>query len=132
MKLAAITACALVGLTVAQSVHSIPTTQVRLVGEIPAEWWTYVELEALNGAPVNSYTVPQGHYFVVTRTDYCGDVRANGQPVARILEVVDGGRAFAYNAAGDTRVSFSSGTILENYYSGNFTTRLWGYLEPVR
>lgn len=41
----------------------IPTTEVRLVGNVPADWWTYVSL-----TPTQPFTVPPDRHFVVTLT----------------------------------------------------------------
>lgn len=118
MKLAAITALALVGLAVGQTIRPIPTTQVRLVGEVPAEWWTYVEL-----TPSQSFTVPTGHHFVVT--GYQGAiVFVDGQYGGLRLAATQIG------VASNSRVPFAPGTILTTDLSG--TAQLWGYLEPVR
>jgi hypothetical protein len=100
--------------------QSIPVRDVRLIGEIPAEWWTFVQLDA-----GTAYTVPQDRWFVVTAaTD--STLQVDGQVGAGDL-----GPVFypqAQNGNG-TRVSFGPGTLLE-YPIG--VVRLWGYLEPVR
>jgi hypothetical protein len=44
---------------------SIPIHDVRLVGEIPAVWWTSVKLRGLNNPPELTYVVPPDRYLVV-------------------------------------------------------------------
>src|SRR5437867_1728022 len=40
-------------------------TKTLFVGEVPAEWWTYVELRtAPDGTPTDSYTIPVNRHFV--------------------------------------------------------------------
>lgn len=124
---------ALIGLAAAQSpgsVQSIPVRDVRLVGEIPAEWWVFVELENVNGVPVTTYTVPAGHSFVVTQTIGTPWIHADGQPIGPLLGWDTGA---GITALGDTRVPLGPGTLLTNAMpSSSSTSRMWGYLEPLR
>ena len=107
--------------------HPIPIKEVRLVGEIPAEWWTYVVLTSSSGTPAETYTVPQGHWFVVTAaakpfgSGYA--TYADGQSVVEQL------RAVVVEPTNGTRLAFPPGTLLEERMA---RTDLWGYLEPVR
>lgn len=134
--LSVIVGCALAGLSVllvsaAQSpgsVHSIPTTEVRLVGEIPAGWWTYVKL-----VPPQTFTVPTDRSFVVTEVgflDPATSVFADGQDVGEILNGVSNYSNGGTQAGNGTRVAFPPGTLLT--YNGGNSIQLWGYLEPVR
>lgn len=134
MKLAAIAAFALVGLAVAQTIRPIPDTQVRLVGEIPAEWWTYLELETVNGQPLVSFSVPPNQRFVTTHYRLGGsamEVMADGVGAARRLRAVEQN---LYYTGGITRVVFEPGTVLTVHTdtSSSGSASMWGYMEPVR
>lgn len=103
--------------------QSIPTHDVRVVGVIPAEWWTYIDLSGAS----QTYTVPFDRYLVVT-SHYLysggGVVLADGQPTK--LEAVN------YQGSSDrngTRIAFPPGTVLTLSIPGGAT--IWGYLEPV-
>src|SRR5262245_966240 len=89
------------------AMQAIPTKAV-LVGEIPADWWTYVVL-----TPSQSFTVPSGRHFVVTSATLGSSTFADGQLVNTQLAGV----------ADDTRVPFAQGTIL----TADNIVRLWGY-----
>lgn len=104
------------------AVRHLPDTQFRVVGEIPAEWWTYVRLSL----PSQPYTVPSDKRFVVTAVQLpgSGDVLANGASVVPQLQAM----SFGSDNHG-TRVVFDSGAVLEVLAS---TVQFWGYLEPVR
>jgi len=101
------------------TVQSIPIHDVRLVGEVPAEWWTYAEITT-----TQSFTVPAGHYFVVTASGG-QSAFADGRNVGTQLA------ATYYGIGGITRVPFAPGTVLTTNVVGG-TATLWGYLEPVR
>ena len=95
---------------------SIPIHDVRLVGEVPAEWWTYVELRS---NPPQEYTVPLDHYLVVTSALTGGNqLFADGQNINAKLAALSNG----------TRVPILPGTLL----TVSSPVNLWGYLEPVR
>lgn len=103
--------------------HPLPRPEPRLIGEIPAEWWTYVELTSSQ-----SFVVPAHHYFVVTACLLISvDVRANGIAVNALNGV---NQHFASGNGNGTRVSFAPGTVLTEE-AGVYTASLWGYLEPV-
>src|SRR5262245_41911655 len=86
--LAGLVLAALVFLATGAAQAPLPT-RTMFVGEVPAEWWTYVELPL----PGSMYTVPAGHRFVVTNCTtanayYTPRVLADGQEVtARLLGV---------------------------------------------
>jgi hypothetical protein len=96
---------------------SIPIHDVRLVGEIPAEWWTYMQLNSTQP----SYMVPADRYFVVTAWSQSA-VLADEVNTAPMLGVLGAGWG------GLTRVPFPPNTVLTTTSS----SQLWGYLEPVR
>ena len=108
------------------TVRQIPIREVRLVGEIPAGWWTYVELRTdSNGTPTDTYTVPANRYFVVTLCSLSNTslpVFADGQNVNARL---------AYMNNNGTRVPLPPGALL-TAGSINGRAQLWGYLEPAR
>jgi len=117
----------------AGTVHQIPIHDVRLVGEIPAEWWTYVALStAPDGTPIDSYTVPLDRHFVVTSCvgTFVVGVLADGQHVDSLLAAVNQGSGRQGNG---TRVPFPPGTLLTASSGvGPAAVYLWGYLEPLR
>ena len=100
----------------------LPTKTV-FVGEVPAEWWTHVELPN----DLSSFTVPAGRCLVVTASFGGTSLLVNGQNASLLMELLDS--AYGYSSNG-TRVSFAPGTILTSR-SPNLV-RLWGYFEPVR
>lgn len=102
------------------TVRPVPTPEVRLVGEIPAEWWTQVELRTT--PPAQTFTVPANHYFVATFLSGTSALAADGQ-VVQSAALTNGGNG--------TRVPFQSGTEL-TATGGGGPVFLWGYLEPVR
>lgn len=111
----------------------IPTRTV-FVGEVPAEWWTYVELETVLGVHTRTYTVPAGRNFVATAVDVPWRVYADGQPQEpRLLPITSYGGG--PTIANGTRVPFGPGTLLtaaqDNCPSCSVTSRLWGYLAPA-
>lgn len=114
----------------AWSARPLVSTQALLVGEIPADWWRFVQLSTTDGTPIETYTVPANHHFVVT--SYVGgtnaSVLADGQSMDRSLAGVN--QSLGRNGNG-TRVPIPPGTLLT---SSGFTSAiyLWGYLEPVR
>ncbi len=98
--------------------QKLPKEVFHFVGEIPAEWWTYVEI-----TESQSFTVPMGTHFVVTQhRGY--PVYVDGQVVSRLTGVLGG-------TGNGTRVPFAPGTILTVINNGS-PTQLWGYLEPVQ
>lgn len=104
------------------TVHQIPIRDVQLVGEIPAEWWTSVELRGANNPPELTYSVPSDRYFVVTNGSNVADgVFVDGQPTSPLL----------VGLGNDTRVVYQPSALL-TVSDGHGTSRLWGYLEPVR
>ena len=122
--------CALAGLAVVvsgfQSQHpglTMPVREVRLVGEIPAEWWTYVDVQTV-ASGTKTFTVPADRYFVVTRREMSGTLLANGQDVTLAM---NGAAPGEQNPA---PVAFAPGTLLAA--GDTYVARLWGYLEPVR
>ena len=129
MKLAAVATLVLVGLAVGQTIRPIPTTQVRLVGEIPAEWWTYVHLETnSDGSIFSAYIVPADRHFVVTAVYRQGTVRVDGVESSALSRFPS-----SVTAANGTRIVFPPGVTLESYGGGaGSLADLWGYLEPVR
>lgn len=110
----------------AQSVQPIPTKTI-LVGEIPASWWTFVQVTAdQSGVPVQTYTVPADRHFVVTRLLRNGGLRVDGHPLLALDGVENS------IAGNGTRVVLSPGSIIEVFGASSGTGSLWGYLEPVR
>lgn len=106
-------------------------TRTVFVGEVPAEWWTYVELRTdPDGTPTETFTVPLNRHFVVStclRTDHTVEVFADGEDMtAPMVGINNNG----------TRVPFPPGALLtagtRAGYPGNGSVDLWGYLEPVR
>lgn len=129
--LAGLALAALAFLATGAAQTPIPTRTV-LVGEIPAEWWTYVELETVAGVHTKSYTVPAGRHFVVTANDVPWVVHANGVSQDRLLLPVTG-YGGSPTIGNGTRVPFAPGTFLTAENGPNsVNARLWGYLEPVR
>ncbi len=124
--------CALAGLAAvlagaAQApghVHPVPK-EVRLIGEIPAEWWTYFRLHTLSdGTPLDTFTVPTDKHLVVMRWEGNNNVLANGQSISQSLSPL--GPSLAVNVV---RVSIPPGTVLTA--PAGSQTMLWGYLEPL-
>jgi len=122
----------------AQSPGVVHHPRTEVVGQVPAEWWTYVEL-----SPTQSFTVPADRYFVVTGTGdpYSSNpnLLEDGQATGRVSILVswrelvwggNGGVGEAIDMNG-TRVVFAPGTSLTQPSLGSIT-RLWGYLEPTR
>ena len=114
--------------------HPIPIRDVRLVGEIPADWWTYMELRTENdGTLTDTYTIPLDHHFVVTKCTLSNSsmlVLADDQGITAPLLGLS-----QYGGTGNgTRVPLPPGALLTvNNASAFFTfAYLWGYLEPVR
>ena len=102
----------------------IPARRV-LVGEIPADWWASVRLNVpFDGTPPDSYAIPQGKYFVVTK------ITGDGLLVDGIDMSVDlGGVAIEGNG---TRVTLPAGALLTGKPGNSHFVHIWGYLEPVR
>lgn len=113
------------------TVRPVPTPEVRLVGEIPAEWWTYLKL---NDNLVPTYTVPSDRFLVVTRvTGTLGLIRKNGAMWEEELKPVSGifsNFANPWTDVGNTRVVARPGDVLSVTSQTNLD--IWGYLEPVR
>jgi hypothetical protein len=133
MKLAAIAAFAIVGLAVAQTVRPIPIREVQLVGEVPAEWWTYVELKtAADGTPVQSFSVPHDRYFVVNVCLSPFGISADGSSVTEELQILNA--AYYIGGSNSARVAFPPGALIKVTPPPNVVgqAQLWGYLEPVR
>jgi hypothetical protein len=106
----------------------VPTRTV-FVGEVPAEWWTFVEVLS---SPPTSYTVPTGKRFVVTScSSYWNsnplleDGQQAGLRISGVMQYSNTGTQIGNG----TRVVFEPGTLLTTDGGGH---RLWGYLEPVR
>ena len=99
----------------------VPTKAI-LVGEVPAEWWTLVEVD-----PSQGYTVPLGRYLVVTSSNGGNMLLADGQSAGGSLTAVDYSGLRVPNG---TRVAFPPGTLLT--CGASYSAKLWGYLEPVR
>jgi len=127
--------CALAGLAVlstgaAQQQHpsmATPTREVRLVGEIPGEWWTHVYVASQpNGTPSYTYTVPSDRQLVVTLASGGGNVLADGQQIGQALIPLEMGSNADRNG---TRAVIPAGSVLTAYAGVSAT--LWGYLEPV-
>lgn len=119
MKLAAIAAFALVGFAVAQTVQQIPVREVRVTGEVPAEWWVYEHV--FGGQP---YVVPNNRRFVLTAiVNDIADIQEDGIGAWTKVHLARPGVQ-----ANGTRVVFEPGTVL----SASSVADLWGYLEPVR
>ncbi len=96
--------------------QKLPKEVFHFVGEIPAEWWTYVELRS---SPPQEYTVPLDHYLVITSALTGGNqLFADGQSINAKLAAMSNG----------TRVQIHPGTLL----TASSPVNLWGYLEPVR
>ena len=109
----------------AQSVQQIPT-RTKLVGFVPAEWWTFVAIDS--SSPTPSYTVPADRYLVVTLADLkSGVLLADGEQVSDRLSVVS---AVYGRIERPARVSFPPGTLFAFGPIGG-SAQLWGYLEPV-
>src|SRR5262245_48110599 len=69
-------------------VQPLPKETVRPVGEIPAEWSTYVQLRtAPDGTPISTYTVPLNRHFVVTRCNEYYPVFVDGQNMPALVGV---------------------------------------------
>ena len=124
--------------------HSIPIRDVRLVGGIPAEWWTYVEIRTdADGTPTDTYTVPPDRYFVVTRctiSQSSTPVLINGESMTPSLLGVSqysttGGQGTGYFNSGSegngTRVPLPPGASLALSLPSSYAY-LWGYLEPAQ
>jgi hypothetical protein len=133
MKLAAIAAFALVGLAVAQTVRPIPIRDVQLVGEVPAEWWTYITLNTdQNGQPVQTYTVPADQHLVIVNIRANGFVQVQGNPA--FMPALQGLYSFSGSTSPNgARVAVPPGSVVVVGGFGTFCTgELWGYLEPMR
>lgn len=116
--LAALTAAAQAPGTKAQ----IPIRAPRLVGEVPAEWWTIVTLRGANNPPELTYLVPDDRFLVLTNgTNLSGGVLADGDLISPNLGGFSNG----------TRVVFAPGTLL-SVTDGHGTSTVWGYLEPIQ
>lgn len=105
------------------TVQSIPSHDVRLIGEIPAGWWTHILLTASQ-----PFTVPADRTLVVTLADY-PSIIANGQPESLLPVTV-----YPYNADHDrngTRVVFQPGAVISLPSPTISPFSLWGYLEPL-
>ncbi len=105
--------------------HVPPET--RVVGVIPAEWWTFVQLGV-----GESFTVPLDRSFVVTLTKSASSLKKDGVPVqVMLIGVPDraGSGGPEYNG---TRIVFPPGSLLENPVGSGLSATLWGYLEPVQ
>jgi hypothetical protein len=142
--LSVLVGCALVGIPVVLTgaaqqpivARHIPP-DVQVVGQIPAEWWTYIELTtvAVNGTITqqSSFAVPADRFLVVT-SSYGNWVLENGSSIGEALvPTVIGDQ----DSSDGTRFKFQPGVTLTtppSLSSGQNTTiaRLWGYLEPVR
>ena len=109
--------------------HPIPIREVRLVGEIPADWWTYVELRPRSdGVLIDTYAIPSDRHFVVTLGDFYPtnvQVSADGQDMTAPLKGMNNN---------ETRVPLPPGALLTAGAPliGESSARLWGYLEPLR
>lgn len=102
-------------------------TELRIVGHIPASWWTRVTV-----TPTSPFTVPPDRYFVVTMADFsAGSVQVDGNGID-FMPVQD-----CYYWGADisrdtlTRLSFPPGTVLTIATWSSSSSTLWGYLEPV-
>jgi hypothetical protein len=123
-------ASVLAGLVLAALVFSVTgaaqtplPAKTVFVGEVPGDWWTYVEITN----NLTSFTVPSGRRLVVTASFGSFNLIFDGQSARQLMEMLASG--YGYDPNG-TRVSFAPGTILTAYPGGS--VRLWGYLEPVR
>jgi hypothetical protein len=129
-----LTGLALAGLAVVATGAAqapVPTRTV-FVGEVPAEWWTYVEVQSSSSPSPASYTVPPGKRFVVTTYEKSSadGLLADGQSAdARLFGVRANPYGTIYQLGNGTRVVFEPGTLLT---MPTGISRLWGYLEPVR
>ena len=105
-------------------VQPIPKETVRLVGEIPASWWTYVVLTD----PAQPFIVPTDRYFAVTYVYGNAAVAMNGAygPELWPLRVTSSG----VEDRNGTRVVYPPGAAISPV-PGTGTVQLWGYLEPV-
>jgi hypothetical protein len=107
--------------------------ETRVVGVIPAEWWTCVRL--VDAAPNfihTTYAVPSDRYFVVTLRKDASVLLQDGQSVETLLSGVPdraGSGGPEYNG---TRIVFPPGAVLETPVGSGLSATLWGYLEPVR
>jgi hypothetical protein len=107
-------------------VQSIPTRDVRVLGQIPAEWWTFVYIDGTSF----TFQVPADRTFVVTLIEgNGGSVLANGQPVGAFGLALRGVDASLPDSKG-TRVTIAQGSLLTTIPGQGVS--LWGYLEPVR
>ena len=88
---------------------------VCVVGQIPAEWWTFVFVSDIAGP----YIVPADRHFVVVKYSGGGGLVVNGVNANTQISAL---AADVSNA----RVVFAPGTRLEST-----SIALWGYLEPV-
>lgn len=125
------------GLLAAQTVsgsHAIPAKDVRALGYVPAEQWTYARIAFDAQAGWNmTYQVPADSHFVIT--DYLlisgnSEVLENGVP-----GLADRARAVSFNRLNQsgTRVLIQPGTLLAFPPNAiNAQVDLWGYLEPIR
>lgn len=105
--------------------HVPPDLQV--CGEIPAEWWTFVQLN--NGLPPQTFTVPPDRYFVVTQVQADGVVSYTGGNVNELLGLYNESE----NLGNGSRVAIPPGSSVSVGGIGGYRTAdVWGYLEPVR
>src|SRR5262245_24877569 len=96
----------LAGLTfLATGAAQIPRpTRTVFVGEVPAEWWTYVDLPN----PQSSFTVPTGRHLVVTAVAGGSSLVVDGQSAAALVQFLEAGFSTSPNG---TRVPFAPGTV---------------------
>ena len=118
-------ASVLIGLALAAVVVLATSAQTvvnrgHLVGYVPAEQWTYIQLSSDGLSGPNAYTVPIDRRLVVTRVA-SGFLAINGDSTVftpvRLQAVVNDG--------GNTRVVLQPGDLVQG--SGS----IWGYLEPL-
>jgi len=120
-------------------VRHLPDTTERVLGEIPADRWTFVRVESIftNGAVLNrSYTVPSDRHFVVTdhrsNFNFGTGLLVNGSPSPDTNEALS---AITLGTANHgARVVFAPGTTLSypDAAPGAFAWfSFWGYLEPL-
>ena len=118
--------------------QNIPTHDVRVVGQIPAEDWVFARLHILNNGGTitinETFTVPSDKYFVVTAVSSSYyNLLVNG-----ILDpyTSDGLTAVSLSPSDNhgTRFVFQPGTALSLPNPGpgsQMQVNLWGYLESV-
>ncbi|MEQ1895516.1 MAG: hypothetical protein ABL998_23500 [Planctomycetota bacterium] len=114
------------------TLQPIPSHDIRVVSEVPAEWWTFIRLDSSS-----PYTVPSDRFLVVTRVtgSDASQFRKNGATWQVELQPVLGNFSNFPNPwtdVGNTRVVAQPGDVLTLQATGGEILSIWGYLEPVR